>query len=121
MNFESGSTLSSVGDYAFAGSGLACCPVTSPGATLGDSWCPVSDVCPYPPPSTPSPPALPSPPAVPPVPPTSPRPPSSPPLLPGQRASISGDPHIHGAHGDRADFKGADGGVCWGERSEKFV
>jgi len=45
------------------------------------------------------------------VPPTSPRPPSSPPLLPGQRASISGDPHIHGAHGDRADFKGADGGV----------
>uniref|UniRef100_A0A7S3EVJ9 Uncharacterized protein n=1 Tax=Haptolina ericina TaxID=156174 RepID=A0A7S3EVJ9_9EUKA len=45
----------------------------------------------------------------------SPQPPTSPPLWPplepSQMASIYGDPHMWGAHGDQADFKGAHGGV----------
>jgi len=42
-------------------------------------------------------------------------PPNAPPSIPPPTArpvsSISGDPHVRGAHGDRFDFKGADGGI----------
>jgi len=47
----------------------------------------------------------PDPPAVPPA------PAASPPTSPGATSGISGDPHIKGAHGDEADFKGEHRGV----------
>ena len=52
------------------------------------------------------------PPSLPPAPPSLPPPlPLWPPLEPSQTASIYGDPHMRGVHGDEADFKGAHGGV----------
>ena len=53
----------------------------------------------------PEPPHPPSPPAPPPF---SPAPPSPPPLKPG---GLTGDPHLHFAHGGEADFRGEDGGI----------
>jgi len=38
-----------------------------------------------------------------------PRPPAPPPAAPGSRAGITGDPHLKGAHGEEADFRGEHG------------
>lgn len=64
-----------------------------------------SFVCEPPPPAPPSAP----PPSVPP--PFAPPPSAPPPSIPGPVGQITGDPHITGAHGDSADFKGADGAI----------
>lgn len=68
---------------------------------------------PSPPPSPPNPPSPPLPPPDPPLPPSppapppfAPSPPSPPPLKPG---GLTGDPHLHFAHGGEADFRGEDG------------
>mmetsp|Transcript_43830 Transcript_43830/g.141370 ORF Transcript_43830/g.141370 Transcript_43830/m.141370 type:complete len:720 (-) Transcript_43830:136-2295(-) len=60
---------------------------------------------PAPPPSSPDPPHPPNPPAPPPF---SPSPPAPPPLKPG---GLTGDPHLHFAHGGEADFRGEDGAI----------
>ena len=53
----------------------------------------------------PEPPHPPNPPAPPPF---APAPPSPPPLKPG---GLTGDPHLHFAHGGEADFRGEDGAI----------
>eukprot|EP00966_Prymnesium_polylepis_P027168 628365-Prymnesium_polylepis.1 len=47
----------------------------------------------------------------PPAPPPATPPPALPAIAPGPIASITGDPHIRGAHGDRTDFKGEHLGI----------
>ncbi|KAL1529166.1 hypothetical protein AB1Y20_000125 [Prymnesium parvum] len=91
-------------------------PPTTPPPTIPPSI-PPSTPPPSPPPSTP--PSTPPPTTPPSIPPSTP-PPSPPPLTPPSTpppsspapiAQITGDPHVHGAHGDSFDFKGADGGI----------
>jgi len=66
---------------------------------------PTPPLPPSPPSLPPDPPHPPSPPAPPPF---APAPPSPPPLKPG---GLTGDPHLHFAHGGEADFRGEDGAV----------
>ena len=90
-------------------------PPYPPGATPAPPPYPPGKAPKPPPPSPPSPPAPPMPPPEPPHPPDppapppfAPAPPSPPPLKPG---GLTGDPHLHFAHGGEADFRGEDGGI----------
>jgi len=82
------SSVTAIGLDAFQSSGISCLPVSAT-VTIASTCCGNPGVCPSPPPG----------------------PPSQPPAEPGAVSGIAGDPHLSGAHGEEADFKGVDGGV----------